>query len=356
MNFVLVVNNYLAMYLSFKITGPFLIFFLFLLCRSATAQDNTPPDWGAFFHSLDIRAWQGHRFQVTAAVRTIQLDSSAGAEVWVLTPRVTDTLPYEGRQCIVVDGSRFINPQTYGSNDTAGHYIMANGIRLYYETYGVGQPLLLLHGNSESISSFAKQIPALSLDYKVIAVDTRGQGRSGDDGRLYTYDLFAADMNALLDSLHLDSVGILGWSDGGNTGLIMAIDYPAKVRRLAVMGAVIFIDHSVVGNWIFHLLHKEQRSLAGDTTYSANRSRLITLLLTEPRHNFADLRHILCPVLVMAGEKDVVKEGHTRGIASHIPHSQLVIFPGGTHEEPDTNPALFNKTVLDFLAARRPDL
>lgn len=94
---------------------------------------------------------------------------------------------------------------------------------------------MLLHGNSGSIIQFGEQILPLSQYYKVIAVDTRGQGKSGEDNRAPTYDLFADDMNALLDPLHLDSVDILGWSDGGNTGLIMAMKYPAKVHKLVTL-------------------------------------------------------------------------------------------------------------------------
>lgn len=258
--------------------------------------------------------------------------------------------PFEGNSAICVDGSTFTKSFTYGSNDTAGRYATVNGIRLYYEIYGEGAPILLLHGNSESIASFSKQIPELSRNHKVIAVDTRGQGRSSEDGKQYTYDLFAEDMNALLDYLHLDSVNVVGWSDGGNTGLIMAIDYPTRVRKLAVMGANVFIDKTVVDPWVFKNLHKQQELLAKDTAYaSQNRSRLITLLLTEPRHRFEDLKAISCPVLVMAGEKDIIKETHTRQIAQNIGNSQLVIFPGGTHDEPTDNPGLFNKTVLEFV-------
>lgn len=278
---------------------------------------------------------------------------------WVVRPQrpfftinLSDENPYEGKRCLKIDGSNFKNPDTYGSNDTAGHYVVANGIKLYYEVYGHGQPLLLLHGNSESIVSFNKQIPDLAKQYQVIAVDTRGQGRSTEDGKTYTYDLFAQDMNALLDTLRLDSVDVLGWSDGGNTGLIMAMNYPKKVRRLAAMGANIFIDHTVVAPWVFRQLEKEKRSLAADTTREGeNRIRLINLLLTEPRHKFEDLQTIQCPVLIMAGEKDVIREGHTRQIAAHIPHSRLLIFPNGTHEEPAEHPDVFNKAVLDFLSS-----
>jgi pimeloyl-ACP methyl ester carboxylesterase len=265
-------------------------------------------------------------------------------------PFLTTDRPYEGKQAIKIDGTQPFDPQYYGTNDSTGHFIRANGIRLYYEIYGKGEPLLLLHGNSSSIVSFEKQIPELSKHYRVIAVDSRGQGRSGEDGKTYSYDLFAEDMNAFLDSLHLDSVNVLGWSDGGNTGLIMAMKYPGKVRRLATMGANIFIDKTVVYPWVYKLMGKIREELVGDTTaWARNRGRLLTMLYTEPRHRFDELPSISCPVLVMAGEKDVIRDQHTRQIAAHIPHSQLVIFPGGTHTEPSDHPEVFNKTVEDFL-------
>ena len=257
---------------------------------------------------------------------------------------------YSGKRSLLVDGSSFTNEKTFGNNDTAGHFAQVNNIRIYYETYGKGEPLLLLHGNSESAGSFYKQIPDFSKKFKVYAIDSRGQGKSTDDGRTFTYDLFADDMNALLDQLHLDSVNILGWSDGGNTGLIMAMKYPAKVKKLITMGAVIFIDNTVVDKWVFKTLNKEKKEIGDDTLFNSKmRLRLIDLLLTEPRHQFAELKTISCPVLVMAGEKDIVKENHTRGIAENIPLSTLLIAPKETHEYPWDNPKAFNKAVLDFL-------
>jgi len=273
------------------------------------------------------------------------------------SPRVTFEHPYEGKQAIKVDATQFVvvHQTGYGNNDSVGRFVKANGINIYVETYGQGEPLLLLHGNSSDINSFRLQIPELSKHYRVIAVDSRGQGRSTEDGNTYTYDLFAEDMNALLDTLHLDSVNVLGWSDGGNTGLIMAINYPRKIKKLAAMGANVFIDGTVVEKWVFDTLRAQQRDLEHDTAaWSRNRSRLITLLLTEPRHRFEELAAIHCPVLVMAGDHDVIREPHTRQIARHISGSTLVIFKKGTHEEPWEHPDRFNKTVLDFFNRPSP--
>lgn len=261
----------------------------------------------------------------------------------------TDTA-YEGKRSIKIDGSAF-KKDTYGNNESTGTYAQVNGIKIYYETYGSGEPLLLLHGNSSSIVSFKAQIPELSKKYRVIAVDTRGQGNSGDDGRRYTYDLFAEDMNALLDYLHIDSANVIGWSDGGVTSLIMAMKYPAKVKKVVAMGANIFIDNSVVESWVFKELNKQLKELKSDTTALAkNRTRLINMLLTEPKYSFDDLKAIQCPVLVMAGEKDVIKPEHTKQIAAHISKSTLLIVPKETHYYPAENAASFNKTVLDYLS------
>lgn len=262
---------------------------------------------------------------------------------------ITKESAYEGKQALKVDGSAF-RSDSFGNNEKAGSYAVVNGIDIYYETYGKGEPLLLLHGNSSSISLFKSQIPELSKHYQVIAVDTRGQGKSGDDGKTYTYDLFAEDMNALMDHLHIESANVLGWSDGGNTGLIMAMKYPNRVKKLVAMGAVIFIDNTVVDDWIFKTLNKQLEELKNNTSAEAkNRTRLINLLLTEPKHTADELKAIKCPVLVVAGEKDVVKEGHTKLIAGHIPNSTLLIAPGQTHYYPSENPASFNKAVLEFL-------
>jgi len=262
----------------------------------------------------------------------------------------TTESPYLGKRSALVDGSGFKKPIRYGDNDSAGHRITANGIELYYETYGQGEPLLLLHGNSQSIQAFTHQIPEFAKHYQVIAVDTRGQGKSSEDGKPYTYELFADDMKALLDKLELDSVNVVGWSDGGNTGLLLAMKHPAKVKKLVTMGANIYINDQVVDRNVLQEIEKRREALKTDTSRtSQNTARLMTLLLTEPNHVYEDLRAIHCPVLVMAGENDIIHENHTREIATHLPNGKLYIATGEDHYFPVNNPAKFNAVVADFL-------
>ncbi len=264
---------------------------------------------------------------------------------------LTSETKYTGKKSLMISSSLY-HANTYGDNDSVGKYANINGVKLYYETYGQGEPLLLLHGNSQSINCFQLQIPDFAKKFKVIAVDTRGQGKSTEDGKRYTYDLFAEDMNAFLDYLKLDSVNVVGWSDGGNTGLIMAMRYPKKIKKLVTMGANIFIDKTVIDKSIFNEINDRINELGkSNNDQSENAKRLLCMLLTEPDHKAKELNSIKCPVLVMAGEKDLIKENHTKLIAKNIAGSTLLIAKNETHEFPFNNPASFNKIVIDFLMA-----
>jgi|GEM_PF-169815 len=231
----------------------------------------------------------------------------------------------------------------YGNNRPAGHYQVANGVKLYYETYGQGAPLLLLHGNGESINSFRYQIAELARYYQVIAVDTRDHGHSAATRGVLTYDLFADDVLALLDALHLPAAHIVGWSDGGNTGLSLALRHPARVKSLVTMGANLTADSSAIDGRL--LRYVQQASHHGPQ----RARRLNALMATYPQMPAAALAALRVPVLVLAGEKDVIKEAHTRLIAASIPGAQVRILPGLTHYAPQENPALFNQVVLDFV-------
>lgn len=254
-----------------------------------------------------------------------------------------------GNRYLSLRGHDVVN---YGWNPAAGHFVMANGVKLYYETYGQGEPLLLLHGNGESIGSFQQQIGELARHYQVIAVDTRDQGKSAATKGRLSYDLFADDMHALMEQLQLSAAHIVGWSDGGNTGLSMALRYPAQVKSLVTMGANLYADNTSVdpkmlkevrqGKLLFTVLSPFKKSFRRGR-------RLTTMLLKYPKLKPEQLRAITAPVLVLAGEKDIILEPHTRLIAENIPGAQLVILPKLTHYAPQENGPLFNQTVLDFL-------
>lgn len=253
---------------------------------------------------------------------------------------------------IHTEGGRPAPRIMYGRNRAAGKYISSNDTRIYYETYGEGEPLLLLHGNGGSINSFARQIPEFARKYKVIAVDTRGQGNSTDTTtRHFSYDLFAADIKNLLDTLQLKQVNIVGWSDGGNTGLILAAQHPGYVKKLVTMGANLNPSDTAVHKKVLTKTRKDIKQLQA-TPATANKVtvRLLEMLLQEPDILPEDLGKITARTLVMAGSEDLIREDHTRFIADHIPHASLIILKGQTHFVPEEDAPLFNKTVLDFLS------
>jgi len=237
----------------------------------------------------------------------------------------------------------------YGSNSQTGKYLQLQDAKIYYETYGSGEPLLLLHGNGQSIAAFYKQIPVFAKSYRVITVDTRAQGKSTDSstGPL-TYNLFAEDMKALLDSLHIKQTNIVGWSDGGNTGLTMAIKYPAYVKDLVTMGAN--LNPSGVDTIVLNDIKKSINRHTGRTDQqSVEQLKLLSILINEPNIVNSDLKGIGSPVLVIAGEKDVIKREHTQEIASNIKNSDVAIIKNATHYAPQEKPEEFNKVVLSFL-------
>jgi len=231
----------------------------------------------------------------------------------------------------------------YGDNPEAGHYATVNGIKMYYEIYGQGEPLLLLHGNGGSIKGHGGRIEYFKSKYKVIAVDSRSHGKTQDLGDELTYEKMTADINALLNELKVDSCYVWGQSDGGILGLELAMDYPKKVKKVAVFGANIKPDTSAVYPGIVNWVNK---SLA--TEKDAHHIRLLKLLKDHPNIEYSALSKIKAPVLIMSGDRDAIKLEHTVKIFQNIPKANLFIMPGATHFGSYEKPDLFNKILEDF--------
>lgn len=238
----------------------------------------------------------------------------------------------------------------YGNNPEAGHYVNVRGIKIYYEIYGSGKPLLFLHGNGMSINSFSNQIPSFSDEYKVIAVDSRAQGRSVDTGDSLSYEMMADDFNSLLDYLQLDSCYVLGWSDGAINALLLAIRHPEKVQKLAITGANLWPDSTAVEPSIYRWLINKVDSLSKlpRTADTENRYKLMSMMLKEPHISVQQLKSVKCPALVIGGDHDALLPKHTVLIAESIPQSYLWILPHSGHATPVNYTKQFNETVLNF--------
>ena len=240
----------------------------------------------------------------------------------------------------------------YGSNPAAGNTFLFNGNRFYYETYGRGSPLFLIHGNGESIREFKAQIGDFSRRHQVIAMDSRGHGKSELGTTPLSYEGMAEDVNALLEHLRLDHVKVLGQSDGGIIGLLLTIHHPDKVSMLAVMGANLEPDAAYP--WAVEGIVRVRKRITAELAHSNDpkplqlRLQLLDLLGNQPHIPLAELKNIQIPTLVMAADRDVIRDDHTLSIFHAIPNSQLAIFPGATHVIAEQDPARFNRTVLGF--------
>lgn len=238
----------------------------------------------------------------------------------------------------------------YGSNAKAGHYLKTRGFNMYYEIYGTGKPLLIIHGNGGSINNFSAQIPYFSSEYKVILADSRAQGKSVDTGNVLNYEMMTDDLNALLDTLHLDSCYVIGWSDGGINGLLLAMRHPEKVKMLAVTGANLWPDSTAVEPSIFRWLDLAVDSLSKvkQNPVIKNQYKLMAMMTKEPNIKLEQLHAIKCPTLVIGGDHDVILPKHTLQIADAIPQSDLWILPNSGHSTPVVYSKLFNETVNEF--------
>ena len=247
------------------------------------------------------------------------------------------------------------NAASYGSNPAAGHTADVDGIKLYYEIYGTGKPLVLLHGNGGSIADLHFQIDYFRRRRKVIAIDSRGHGLSEmGPGRL-TYVRMADDVAALLKSIHSPPADVFGWSDGGIVTLLLALHHPGSVRRIALSGANLSpeaLAPADLANMTADLKHAEKELAAGDHSRPWDVvCQQLQLMVTQPHITAADLARIKAPALVMAGEHDLIPDAHTRTIAAELPHARLHIFAGADHGALQEQPDIFNATLEQFFDA-----
>jgi len=238
----------------------------------------------------------------------------------------------------------------YGDNKAAGHYLRTRGINLYYEVYGQGSPLLFIHGNGGSLASFSNNIPYFAHYYKVIAVDSRAHGKSVDNNDSLSFEMMADDFNALLDSLHADSAFVIGWSDGGINGLLLAIRHPDKVKKLAITGANLWPDTTGLTPFVFNLIKNGSAELRKkeQTQKVKNDLKISDLDLFQPHISLEQLHTIKCPTLVIGGDHDAIPVLHTVLIAQNISQSYLWIIPNSGHSTPIFKKDQFNPLIRDF--------
>jgi pimeloyl-ACP methyl ester carboxylesterase len=237
-------------------------------------------------------------------------------------------------------------------------HAQVNGISLYYVTIGRGSPVVLLHGGLANSDYWGNQIRALAQSHFVIAVDSRGHGRSTRDARPFGYNLMADDVVGLLDALQVAKADVVGWSDGAILGLDMAIRYRERVGKVFSFAANTVtsgVQDGVEKNPTFarfiERAGKEYTQLsATPKDYDPFVAQISKMWETEPNWTDSQLQSIQSPVLVADGDHDeAIKRSHTEYIAATIPGAGLLILPNTSHFAFLQDPMLFNIALLHFL-------
>ena len=242
-------------------------------------------------------------------------------------------------------------------------YAPVNGIKIWYATFGRGEPVILLHGGLANADYWGNQVRALQKHYRVIVMDSRGHGRSTRTAQPYDYDLMAADVVGLLDFLRISRVAIVGWSDGAIIGLDIAMHHPKRVAKLFAFAAnsdpsgVADIAHSPVFNAFIARAEQEYEKISPTPhQYHAFLAEITKMWQTEPNWTAADLRRITVPTWIVDADHDeAIKRANTEFMAANIPNSGLLLQPQVSHFSFLQDPDQFTEDVLHFLRHARPN-
>lgn len=222
-------------------------------------------------------------------------------------------------------------------------------ISLYYREKGNKEPFILLHGNGEDGSYFENQIDYFSDRYRVIALDTRGHGKSPRGTEPFTIEQFSCDLYDFLTGLEISNAIILGFSDGANIAMKFAIKHPDMVRALILNGGNLNSKGVKRTTQIpIEMGYRIAGRFASKSPDAKRNAEMLGLMVNEPNISPAELSKITAPTLVICGKRDMIKESHTKEIAANIPSAKLSIIKGN-HFIANKRFDAFNKEVDAFL-------
>lgn len=251
-------------------------------------------------------------------------------------------------------------PQPLPDPDSTGK-VNVNGVGIHYAKYGAdnSEAVLLLHGGLGAAEDFGGQISALAEEYLVIAIDTRGHGRSTDDDQPYGYELLASDATSVMDALGINKTAIVGWSDGGNIGLQLAINDPGRLTKVFALGAnyntsairpSAFAD-ALVGAYVGQAAAQYARISPTPDAWEGFSGKVFAMWGSEPVFTEDQLAGITIPFLVVAGVyEEAIDEAHTKRMAELIPGAKLLLVENASHFAHWQQVEEVNKAILEFLA------
>ena len=246
-------------------------------------------------------------------------------------------------------------------------FVPVNGIRMYYAVFNKhgGRPVILLHGGLGSSDDWGSEAPLLAKTHEVIVVDSRGQGRSTMSSQPLSYELMASDVLGLMDYLKITKASIVGWSDGGIIGLLLAIHHPDRIDKLFAFGA----DYSVSlypskpldpamaalgARYVARAEARYRRLSPTPNGFPALLKALSRMYATEPEIKPDELATIKAPTVIADGQyEQFITRKETVTLALLIPGAKLVIIPDVSHGGPLQDPVAFHRAVTALLDNNR---
>lgn len=258
-----------------------------------------------------------------------------------------------------------------------GKYAQANGAKIYYEEYGVGEPLILIHGGTlTGRVNWEAYIPVFSLHFRLIIPDSRGHGRTDNPSRELSYRLMADDMTAFCQALALEKPLICGYSDGGQIALKLGMHYPQLAKGLIVAaasyrfseacfevlrglgferpGEVNLEQTQQVRPELLTLWQQAHAEVYGAEYWRTLLKQISRMWLTPLEYTEEDLKKIIVPTLILFGDRDrLLSVEQAVEMYKMIPNAELAVAPNSGHFFSLENPELFAKICLDFLLRHR---
>jgi pimeloyl-ACP methyl ester carboxylesterase len=234
-------------------------------------------------------------------------------------------------------------------------YLEHDGARIWYAAYGTGLPVVLLHGGLGHSGNWGYQVPALVRSgYRAVVIDSRGHGRSTRDGQPFSYELMGSDVLAVMDALHLERAGFVGWSDGACTALILAASVPSRIAGVFFFACnmdpsgVKPFEATPTLNRCFSRHTKDYAQLSATPERFQEFVEAVSLMQkTQPSYSAHDLAKISVPVAIVQSEDDeFIKREHAEYLARTIPNAEFILLDGVTHFAPLQRPEKFNAAML----------
>jgi non-heme chloroperoxidase len=253
-------------------------------------------------------------------------------------------------------------PAALPHTDKRGH-VESSGARIWYAAYGQGPAVVLLHGGMGNATNWGFQVPALlEAGYRAIVIDSRGQGRSSNDGRPYSYAQMADDTLAVLEILGVARAAFVGWSDGACTALILSDNQPERSAGVFFFacnmddsGTKPFVYTETIGRCLSR--HKQDFAALSPSpdAFDATFEAVGVMQRSQPNYTAADLARLRVPVWSVLGEHDeFIKPEHAAYLAETIPGASFHVLPGVSHFAPVQRPEVFNGAMLAFLSSLEP--